>query len=120
MNPHFRSISASIILLVFALLSTPALADWINLTGAETSPNIAEIYVEDDRVRLVLEIYIGDIAVFEDLVPDDWMKQTDIERPTLTARLQRFSSEVFRFVTDGGDQLLAELELIEPRLRKDR
>jgi len=28
-------------------------ADWINLIGAEISPNIAEIYVEDDRVRLV-------------------------------------------------------------------
>lgn len=27
-------------------------ADWINLTGAETAPNIAEIYVLDDHVKL--------------------------------------------------------------------
>ena len=34
-------------------------ADWINLTGAETAPNIAEIYVLDDHVKVVLEVYIG-------------------------------------------------------------
>lgn len=33
----------------------PARADWINRTSAETAPNIAEIYVLDDRVRVKLE-----------------------------------------------------------------
>ncbi len=56
-----RLIIAACLLVLLAPLSC-AKADWINLTGAEISPNIAEIYVEDDRVRLVLEIYIGDIA----------------------------------------------------------
>ncbi len=36
---------------------TPVRADWVNLTGAEIAPNIAEIYILDDRVKLVLEIY---------------------------------------------------------------
>ena len=62
-------------LMVFsALMPWGASADWINLTGAETAPNIAEIYVLDDRVRLVLEVYVGDLDVFADLVPDDWRR----------------------------------------------
>ena len=57
----------AIVILVFAALLSPmeARADWINLTGAETAPNIAEIYVLDDRVKLVLEVYVGDLEKFE-------------------------------------------------------
>ncbi|MEE8513948.1 MAG: hypothetical protein V3S73_04440 [Gammaproteobacteria bacterium] len=58
-------------------------ADWINLTGAETSPNIAEIYVLDNRVKLVLQVYIGDLETFEELIPDDWLKDLNVQRPTL-------------------------------------
>jgi len=45
-------------------------ADWINLTGSETAPNIAEIYVLDDYVRVQLEVYVGDLEKFEELLPD--------------------------------------------------
>ncbi len=63
------------------LLPSTGRADWINLTGAETSPNIAEIYVMDDHVRVVLEVYVDNLEVFEDLVPDDWVSELDVERP---------------------------------------
>ena len=107
--------------LFVSLVSAPcARADWINLSGAETSPNIAEIYIEDGRVRLVLEIFVGDRDAFVDLVPDDWLNKSGVERSTVTERLRRLSSNVFRITTDLGDQLQAKLERIEPRLRKDR
>ncbi len=95
-------------------------ADWINLTGAETSRNIAEIYVLDDHVKLVLEIYVADLETFEDLVPDDWLKNVDPDRPALAERMRRLSSSTFQFVTQGGAQLQAQLQLVEPRIRKDR
>ncbi len=38
------------LLICAALTPWGAKADWLNLTGAETAPNIAEIYVQDDRV----------------------------------------------------------------------
>ncbi len=94
--------------------------DWINLTGAETSSNIAEIYVLDDHVKLVLEIYIGDLETFEDLVPDAWLKDVDPNRPNVTERMREFSSRTLQFVTERGEQLQARLQLVEPRLRKDR
>jgi hypothetical protein len=107
-------------LLLIAALAVPAArADWINLTGAETAPNIAEIYVLDDRVRVKLEVYIGDLDKFDDLVPDEWLRDA-AGRASLEQRLERFSREGLQFVTDSGEQLIAEVVTIEPRLRVDR
>ena len=63
-----------LIFLVLLLLVYSARADWINLTGAQSAPNIAEIHVNDDHIRMVLEIYIGDIDKFVDLLPDEQNK----------------------------------------------
>lgn len=95
-------------------------ADWINLTGAETAPNIAEIYVLDDHVKLALEIFVGDLETFEELIPDDWLKDSNAERPGLAERLGIFSSRKFQIITDTGEKLPAKLNLVEPRLRIDR
>ncbi len=102
------------------IVSLPAKADWINLTGAETSANIAEIYVLDDHVKLVLEIAIDDLETFEDLVPDNWIKTLNIQRPSIQKRIQHFASETFQFVTENGNKLQAELKFVEPRERQDR
>ena len=32
------------------IVRTPANADWINLSGAQNAPNIAEIYINDDQI----------------------------------------------------------------------
>jgi hypothetical protein len=111
------------IILVFVsilCLSSPARADWINLTGAQSAPNIAEVYVEDNHVRLVLEIYVNDIDKFMDLLPDDWLTKGGVKLPPIEERLRRFSTETFQMVTDDKTRLMADLKLVEPRLRKDR
>lgn len=108
------------VFLALLLQTVPAMADWINLSGAETSPNIAEIYVLDDRVKLVLEIYVGDLEVFEELIPDDWVKEGAPERPPLDERMRRFANDRFQFITETGENLPARLELVEPRMRVDR
>ena len=53
-----------VLLVALVCLCSRAYADWINLTGSETAANIAEIYILDDAVKLVLEIYVGDLAAF--------------------------------------------------------
>ncbi len=108
------------LIVLLVMTSTPAGADWINLSGAETAPNIAEIYVFDDHVKLVLEVYIGDLMTFDDLVPDEWLKNLNVVRPGPAERIKQFWSETFQLVTENGEKLPAELQLIEPRLRKDR
>ena len=109
------------LILLFTLMVVPlAMADWINLSGAQSAPTIAEIYVNDDHVRLVLEIYVGDIDKFVDLLPEDFFKQAGVEPPPIQERMRRFSEETFQFLTADKKALQAELRLSEPRLRKDR
>ena len=48
---------------VVTLVATQVRADWINLTGSETAPNIAEIYVLDDRVHVKLEVYVDQVGI---------------------------------------------------------
>ena len=103
-----------------SLLPFAARADWINLTGAETAPNIAEIYVMGDHVRVVLEAYVDDLDVFEDLVPNDWVRELDVTRPDSAARMRHFSDKVMQVVTPDGERLQAQLKLVEPRQRIDR
>jgi hypothetical protein len=108
-------------LLVFVFIYAQfSQADWVNLTGAEISPNIAEIYVLDDQVKLVLEIYVGNLDAFDELIPDDWLKDSSINRPPVEERLRQFATEKFQFVTGTGEKLPAKLMLVEPRLRIDR
>ncbi|MCK5395859.1 MAG: hypothetical protein KAJ32_07695 [Gammaproteobacteria bacterium] len=95
-------------------------ADWINLTGSETAPNIAEIYVFDDHVRVNLEVYISDLDKFEELLPDEWLNDSVGKRPSLQQRMHTFASERLQFITDKGVQLPAKLELLEPRMRVNR
>lgn len=115
-----RYIRAFFIFISLLLVLPSTRADWINLTGSETAPNIAEIYILDDHVKLVLEAYIGDLKTFEELIPDEWLKDRDAKRPALAERLRVFSSKKFQFVTETGKKLPAQLQLLEPRLRKDR
>ena len=113
------------IVLVFVTLvywcpTNLVLADWMNLTGAETAPNITEIYIEDHGVRLVLEAYIEDLEIFHELIPDDLVKNKTRLRPKLTERMQTFSTNTFQFVTENGQKLPADLKVVEMRTRKDR
>ena len=118
----FKHLGCIFLVLLFSDWVTPphARTDWINLNGAETAPTIAEIYVLDDHVKVVLEIYIRDLPTFDDLVPDDWVKTPTSQREPIQKRLQHFSAHTFQLVTDTGERLQAQLELVEPRGAQDR
>jgi len=119
MHAATRNILINVLLVSFCFISS-ARADWVNLTGAQSAPNIAEIYVEDDHVRLVLEIYVRDLDKFIDLLPDDFLKQGGIVPPPIQERLKWFSEDGFQFLTDDKSRLYAQLKRVEPRMRKDR
>ena len=59
---------ATRVIVLLAALATPpgAPADWINLTGAETAPNIAEIYVLDDSVKVDEAMARGPVTIGPD------------------------------------------------------
>jgi len=116
---HGAALRVLAIMLV-ALWAGCARADWINLSGAEVAPNIAEIYVLDHRVKVVLEVYVGDLKAFEALVPDDWLKGAGVSRPPVAERMRRFAQHTLQVIRPDGKRLPARLELVEPRFRVDR
>jgi len=102
------------------IFRTPAKADWINLSGAENAPNIAEIHINDDHVKVDLEIFVNDIVAFDRLIPDAFFQGADIKRPSIIKRLRQFSNEDLQILTDNGRKLQAKLKLAEPRFRRKR
>ena len=111
--------AAGLAVLAWSALCAPAQADWINLTGAESAPNVAEITVLDDRVRVELEIFVGDITIFADLIPGHWYKGDRTPKDSDEIRLRRFAETGLRVAADGT-ALPMRLVAIERRLRKER
>jgi len=106
------------ILLLFLVLAgypSQIFADWINLTGAENARNIVEIYVEKDRVKIKLEVFVEDLLLFQELIPDQFFSKPFANRPGLEERLTSFADQTFQIVTDSGEKLSAALDLVEPR-----
>ena len=109
------------LLAVLSWMVCPAVyADWINLSGAQNAPNIAEIHISDDHVRIELEIFVRDLLAFDRLIPDEFFAKTQIKRASLDERLRQFSDEDLQIIDSSGQKLLASLKLVEPRLRRER
>ncbi len=66
-----RLICLSISLFLVSVLT--AVADFVPYNGSEVAPNIAIIKVEEQGVRVELEIFVEDLALFSDILPDDWL-----------------------------------------------
>ena len=102
------------------MVCPPANADWINLSGAQNAPNIAEIHINDEHVRIEFEIFVNDLVIFDRLIPDDFFADTGIKRPLLEERMQQFSDEDLQVVADKKQKLQATLKLTAQRFRRER
>ena len=101
------------------LWASAAHADWINLSGAMSADNVVEFHVNDDHVRLVLEVFVNDLPTFVDLIPQEVIKP-GVPHPPLVERERRFAAETLRVVADGKTALPARIEIAEPRMRIER
>ena len=107
-------------LVLSLMLATTAEADYMPFDGASVAPNIAEIHIGKDGVHVKLEVFLGDIATFEALIPEGWTAQTSANRPDVFERMADFAQNGLSMRRDDGSVLPVEARLIEPRLRIDR
>jgi hypothetical protein len=63
----------SIVLLVFLLIPSEVLAHPVDAIDADQVKSRAEVHIEADRIRLILEIDKSDAALFNRLLPADWL-----------------------------------------------
>lgn len=114
-----RGLRAFLVSILLAL-SSASWADLVNLGGAEVAPNIAEIEVQDDGVHVRLEVFVGDLASFDDLIPAEWLSERGLRADADRVRIERFSRQGLSIQPDGADPLVAEVVSVERRMRVDR
>ena len=90
-----------LVFLLLILLPLPAAADAIVRSTAMFADTIAEYYVEQDHVRLELEIGEADIASFRNLLPDQIYQQLGYGDEPLRDRMQLFINRDMAVFHDG-------------------
>ena len=82
---------------------------------------IVEYYVEDDRVRVELEIGLSDLETFRNLLPDEIYERAGHSPRPLAERLGLLFREDLVIKPETGPPLAGRLLSIEarPRLRRD-
>lgn len=81
--------------------------------------SIAEIYVEEDAVRLDLEMGLQDLGAFRSLLPDELHQRMGFGEAPFGDRLSRFLDREFVILADG-EPLSGELVRIGPAERGRR
>jgi len=108
---------ASLFALALAIvLPLHALADAVIVNSAMFANTIAEYFVEEDEVRIELEIGEGDISVFRNLLPDALYAAMGFGDAPLEDRLRLFLERDMPVFADG-QQLPAMIRDIEPGTR---
>ena len=111
--------------LLVAVLSTWILwpfeagADFVAFNGAEVASNVAVIRIENDAVRVALEVYPDDLSVFEDVLPDSWMPKGSQSRASDDVRWLQFAQNGFS-VSSGSGVLPLRVAHVAPGYRTDR
>ncbi len=105
---------------MYGLLPLSASADAIIRTQAMFASTIAEIQVEEEAIRLDLEIGLQDLSAFRSLLPDEIHRRMEFGETPFAARVERFLGQEFRIVADG-EPLSGRLLRIAPaeRVRRD-
>jgi hypothetical protein len=115
-----RKCLAALVTVTALLMPVLAQADAIIRSQAMFAETIAEIYVNDDEVILELEIGMGDIAAFRNLLPDDIYQDLGYGDQPIAKRLRQFFETDIVFKADGKELLTGRLSEIGPAERQQR
>jgi len=103
-------------------LPAAACADALVWSDAMKASTIAEYYVEEEGVRVELEIGLQDLSAFANLVPDELYEKLGNEPRPLAERLGEFFRRDFIVAAEGGKPLPGRVLSMGPgeRVVRDR
>ena len=121
-SPRLLLFQCAIVLALHMSWVGSADADALIVTQAMRAPTIAEYFVEDDRVRLELEIALSEIESFRNLLPDTIYEELGYSARPLASRLEQFFTQDLVLRADEGDPLIGRIRAIgpRPRVRRDK
>jgi hypothetical protein len=94
-------------------------ADAIVVSQAMFASTIAEYFVEEDNVRVELEIGVDDLASFRNLLPDAVFEKMGYEPKPIDERLELFFSRDFA-IYSNGKPLKGHITSMNPETRVKR
>jgi len=106
--------------LLVLLLPAPSHSDAIVITKAMTASTIAEVFIEEERILVEVEIGGRDLEGFRNLMPDEVYQRMGHEPRPWIERLTEFFRQDLVIRADGGPPLPGRLVEIEPRERVAR
>ncbi len=98
------------------LYPSTTMADAIVRSQAMFADTIAEYFVEDDHVRLELEIGSNDVGAFRNLLPDALYQRLDFGEAPIKERLPKFLAEDMPVLV-GETRLAGRITSIRPGTR---
>ncbi|MHC4942053.1 MAG: hypothetical protein ACYTG7_03450 [Planctomycetota bacterium] len=98
-------------------LAHQVLGDAIVISRAMKASTIAEIFIEEEGVRVEIEIGLKDLAAFRNLMPDEIYEKMGYEAEPFEERLQKFFKSGLLIKGEGGETLPGRLVRIVPRER---
>jgi hypothetical protein len=105
------------VITLLGLTSSSVWADAVITNRAMSAVTIAQYYVEEDGIRVDLEIGLAEIEAFQNLVPDELYHEMTGERRPLAERLVEFFTQDFAVLADEGNPLPGLVLAMEPRTR---
>jgi hypothetical protein len=102
----------SIAVLASLLVATGLWGDALVVTRAMKASTIAEIFVEEDAIRVEIEVGSDDIDAFWNLLPDELFQKVTGESRPLKGRLNVILRDDWKILTDD-QQLVGTTESIE-------
>jgi hypothetical protein len=115
---HFLPRAVTMVLMV--AFSSPLFADAVVRNQSMFASTIAEIFVENDQVRIELEIGSEDIEAFKNLLPDPIYEDlTGIQKP-LAERLGVFFNRQLVVTASESERLTGAMTAIAPGKRQQR
>ena len=109
-----------LIVILVALHGRFVHADYLVQSQAMFASTIAEYYVEEGRIRLELEIGVGDLAGFRNLMPDEIYERLEYPPRPFEQRLADFYTRDLVIRAGDGDPLIGRIVEMGPRSRGRR
>ncbi len=94
-------LSSFCLALALTLLTSQAFGDALVQSQAMKASNIAQYYIEDQQVRVELEIGLESLPAFRNLMPDGIYREMGFGDDTIEQRLPRFFEQDLALLVDG-------------------
>lgn len=117
-----RLLYTALVFFSVLLPASSALGDALVITRAMLASTIVEVFIEEDSIRVELEIGPVDLAGFRNIMPDEIYERMGYEPEAFSVRSKRFFNEDLIIRPEGGGPLPGEVTgvLIRKRIQRDQ